>query len=377
MNYIFRSVKLSIFDVHVVLRPLWLPESKAVKDPLRFLVNSDNYQNYYQQNLSTDSFSIEPLQKGSLKANKFWQQYMNIHWLNNRPDFWRLQIPFIAKPKINVLCNDIELKLSERNIEFTVEPEVFISGIGWTTNVNINLTGNINPSFLVELISYFRTGRSQLSVQDIYPFILQDDSVSTPVRLIDLYTFIAKQLRNDFYNREMNSPNDMRKIERYHVISIKKYEGEPLLYRREKHDKPHLKVMSPSEQALMHSLLYGRFIDQQEVLQQIKKKTTLYTQFDDANFALTEFQHGTLHFMQEILRKQNLSQKTLDCMGNNIVLFLRMIFILRHFYTSSKSEKNPKIVDLRQAIAHTLKNLPERYKNKFCQGFYDNNDVLP
>jgi hypothetical protein len=379
MNYTFHSIKLSIFDLHIALRPLLLPESEAVNDSLRFLVEREGYQDYYKQIASTDSFSIVPLEKSVLRGNRFWQVYMRIpeiSWLNNTPDFWNLQIPFVARPKMKVLCNDSALKLSEKGIQTTVEPEIFITGIGWTTSINIHLEGEIDPCYLIELIAYFRTGRSPLSEQDVYPFLVQNGSFSEPMRLNQLYAFIANKLRSELYNVPRNSPGDKRVIERYHVISIKKYEGEPLLYRREKHDKPNIKVMSPSEQALMHSLVYGRFVDEEEALQQIEGRTLLYTQFDDANFALTGFDHGTLHFMQEILRKENLSPETLDCMGNNILIFLRIIFALYHFYNSSKGAKNVKIVKLRGNICKALKGLAGSYTNKFCEGFYDNYDHL-
>jgi hypothetical protein len=133
--------------------------------------------------------------------------------------------------------------------------------------------------------------------------------------------------------------------------------------------------MSPSEQALMHSLVYGRLVDEEEASQQLEGRV-LYTQFDDTNFALTEFDRGTLHFMQEILRKENLSPETLDCMSNNILTFLRMIFALYHFYNSSKGERNDKIVKLRRNLCKTLKGLAGSYTNKFCEGFYDNYDHL-
>jgi hypothetical protein len=375
MNYTFHSVKLSIFDLHIALRPLFLPESQAVNDSLRFLVDREGYQDYYNQNASTDSFSIVSLGKSAVRGNKFWQVYTKIHWLNTTPDFWNLQIPFVARPKMTVLCNDSALKLSERGIQATVEPEIFIAGIGWTTSINIHLEGKIDPYYLIELIACFRTGRSRLSEQDVYPFLVQNGSSSEPMRLDQLYTFIADRLRKELYNVQRNSPNDKRVIERYHVISIKKYEGEPLLYRREKHDKPNIKVMSPSEQALMHSRVYGRLVDEEEASQQLEGRV-LYTQFDDTNFALTEFDRGTLHFMQEILRKENLSPETLDCMSNNILTFLRMIFALYHFYNSSKGERNDKIVKLRRNLCKTLKGLAGSYTNKFCEGFYDNYDHL-
>jgi hypothetical protein len=241
MNYTFHSVKLSIFDLHIALRPLLLPESEAVNDSLRFLVEREGYQDYYNQNASTDSFSIVSLGKSAVRGNKFWQVYTKIHWLNTTPDFWNLQIPFVARPKMKVLCNDSALKLSERGIQATVEPEIFIAGIGWTTSINIHLEGKIDPYYLIELIACFRTGRSRLSEQDVYPFLVQNGSSSEPMRLDQLYTFIADRLRKELYNVQRNSPNDKRVIERYHVISIKKYEGEPLLYRREKHDKPNIK----------------------------------------------------------------------------------------------------------------------------------------
>ena len=366
MDYVFSSVNLSIFDVHITLQPLLLRESQAVQSSFLFLVIPDIYRNrYLTTNVTTTTLSINPLSLRTFKKNHFWKKYKEIKWLNNAPDFWKLQIPFIVTPKMNISPNNQALFLESKGIKATVKPEIFLSAIGWSTNISIHLEGEITPQELVKLINIFRNG-----ADDIQPFLVEENAIIHEMTLGKLYESIAGRLRSEVYQAP---PADIRSISRYHVLSIRKYQGTPLLYKKFPHDKPQTDKMKVAEQSLMHSLMYGRPVSREETLEQIQESKILFTQFDDANFALTEFDHGTLHFMQELGRK-NLSPETVDCMGNNICNFLRMFFLLYRSYknATSASQLNAKATALcKRDIRDNIKLLPMYYTNKFCQEFYD------
>jgi hypothetical protein len=216
----------------------------------------------------------------------------------------------------------------------------------------------------------------------IQPFLVNVQGDQTGAQTpSQIHQYLANKLRSEVFQTQWNSPADILSIPRYSVISIKKYEGTPLLYKRLPHDKSETNKMKVSEQLLMHSLVYGRLLRREKTLEQIENPQILYTQFSDTNFALTEFNHGTLHFMQEFSRNPELSEKKLDCMGNNICTFLRMVFILYHSYTYTMALQDSQLSIKANAlfkdnIKHHIEELYRRYKNKFCYDFYRNHGGL-
>jgi hypothetical protein len=362
MDYVFNSVEIFEFDIRVAVQPLLLPETKAVQSQCLFLVQKDNYRTQYQQKngIRTATFKIRPLTDRVLKRNHFWRRYKEI-WLNNgSPDYWRLQMPFLCKPSTTIRLNLKELELEGASIQGSVEPRIFLSALGWSVNLHFRLQGRMEPAQLVSFIGRLRN-------RNIYP-LLVDGKEKT---LGGTHGFLSDYIRNEIYSQE-NPPADILKLPRHLVVSISRFDGPKRLYRKRFHDKPELMEMTDEDRALIHSIVYGRPVSNEEAIEQ---KVSL-TQFDDANFALTEFDHGTLLFMQEAaaIGSVDRSEASLKCLCWNIQTCSMMILTWLSFYEIAARYGNlsPKVQDLRNGVQHTLQELRDRYTNKVCQTFYLN-----
>lgn len=363
------AINISVFDIHTTILPLLLPETEAIQSKFRFLIYPDWYRTKYneQKKEETKTFQINPLTKDNLQYNHFWKHYQRICRYNNFPDYWMLQLPFILKPIKNFISLDLsklfnKKVLSEENITLgKIEPKltIFLSSIGWSTNINIYLKDNFDSQQLINIIHNLRE-------RDVRPFLVDQKNLS----LSELYQYCSSLLRQEIYSSE-NSIPDILTIKRHFVISIEEFEGQVKLYHSFGYHDKNIPKMKNEERAFIHSIIYGRDIS----IDEFKTQRVSLTPFNDANFAVTEFEHGTLLFMQDLIKKAHLDShrsNKLVCLNGNIQVCSIILLLWIQFYKKARQRKylGRKAKALYDNIPSTLNLLPVYYTNKFCQTFY-------
>jgi hypothetical protein len=125
----------------------------------------------------------------------------------------------------------------------------------------------------------------------------------------------------------------------------------------------------------MLSMLYGRPIDAGQVVRG-ETPHVLWTGISGPNFALTDFQHGTLVFAQLVASNPKMVKKAV-CLANNIRDCTMMILTLLNFYRlSTDGSKRARITAMRNFAKTNLTGIKARYKNQFCQNYYLKNEAL-
>jgi hypothetical protein len=358
MAYTVHEADIYLFDIHTTIKPLLVP--KAVQDQLSFLVDPKRYQEQYkaEQVVKTDTFCIRPLTKRVFVRDHFWHYYKEI-WLDEDvPNYWKLQTPFLYDP----IKTQVKLAAEELDFHTEVQRFIYLSAIGWATNLQINIKGDIDPGDqLVQFVG-------QLLDRDTTLFRLEGQEMN----LSGIFKAISDQLRKDVYKPNY-LPVDKLKIARHCVLSLTQATGSVRHYDRDDEWLTGEDTMADTDRALMHSLLYGRSISVQEFAEREQKKEYIVTKFGygSSEFALTDFRRGTLLFMQD---SANISSRraSLRCLASNIRRCSIMTLLLPHFYDESAryAKENTMIANLRESIKTTLKELPSYYTNKFCRALY-------
>src|SRR5215212_2652182 len=139
MAYVFQSVDIFAFDLHITVNPL--RDSTVVQKDYAFLINPDLYRAQYESGklLETPNFIIRPLTwRSHHKRHHFWRPYLDM-WPAGKADYWGLQVPFSLKPKD---CK-IEITTAGKTFKVAVLPMIYLWSFGWSTNLNIYLRGEI------------------------------------------------------------------------------------------------------------------------------------------------------------------------------------------------------------------------------------------
>ena len=350
MAYVFHEVDIHAFDVHTTTKALLNP---AVTQPaFRFLTNAADYRKQHKSGvvLKTPNFVVNPVTGRSLKRNRFWKYYKDIWTAGGEPDYWKLQMPFFCDPGRDL----VQLIVNTPGFTGKVRPIVCLSAVGWSANLHISLKGNIQPSQLRDLVG-------SLQGQAAKPFTLKGNNRG----LSEVFKHLSDQIRKDVYLPQHQS-GDMPKVARYLVVSIARFTGPKKSYR-----SGATGAMIDSDRALMFGLLYGRNIKVPEWAKKDGDRSVMLTGFKDTSFALTDFQQGTLLFMQESALKPE-RRAALGCFGSNFSSCSMMTLIITNFYHDSArySSESPVIKSLRNDIKTTLKELPNRYKNAVYRTFH-------
>ena len=359
MGYDFQTVDFFFFDYHAVYEPLL--SGGGLQPDFLFLTEPDAYQTQYQsnQNIQTAHFDIQPLRWRMLTHHHFWKYYQTINHLGSAPDFWGLQMPFICRPK------HFKLSLLTGTDRFaaTVRSFVFLSAMGWSTNLEIRLTGHMSP---LELQNFMR----QLTDEKAVPFAVDGQRRTLP----KVFEFFAEKLKKDVYLPHLI---DRRRITRYSIVNLAKFEGEIAHYRS---SDSTAKQMPAADRAALHAILHGTSVSVPELIKRENNKKFLLTYFIDPDFAVTYFDYGTLIFMQRKALKTNYEASksrrgAMRCHSSNLRNYLAMTLLLSRFYSDTKSYENTekgqqRIKSLRADIKTVLRSIPHWYTNPFCQSFH-------
>jgi hypothetical protein len=362
MAYEFQSVDLSIFDFHAAVNALTNPAS--VRPEFQFLTDPAQYNARYQggQPIETDGLRIRPMRWRAFSYHFFWKYYQLIHQ-TGQPDFWKLQMPFVCYPK----QTEIKLHTGSQDFEGFVRPTVFLSAMGWATDLNIRLRGRMKPADVQEFVR-------RLANKPASPFEVDGARMILP----EVFEHFTALVRGGVYLPNMV---DALKVKRYMIMSLSQYSGDLAFYRGPA--AAGVKQLPAADRALFHSMLRGAPVGVPDVIKLENERKFLITRFIDPaesnnpDFAITYFDYGTLVFMQRTASGSNAARwkarrGAMRCHASNIRNYLLMTLSLHAFYRDSASEAaaSATVKDLRDSIKASLVQLPARYTNPFSQSFH-------
>lgn len=366
MAYTFQEVNVFAYDLHTTVAPL--SDETLFAEDARFLLSPEKYQQNYldRQEVTTSSFKINPLSVKELH-HYFWDAYSSILRLGSHPDYWRLQIPFVCDVKDIA----VEVDLGGIEAEATIYPKVLLSGIGWSTNLEIRLKGEMSSESLVSILS-------KLFQQKEKPYKI----AGVPQTLTEVFGHFTSRLRAELHTRQ-KPPIDKMMLEKYFVVSPARVSGKIQYYcppNKPDHPAPSwvgglsgADKMSHSDHALMLSFLYGQSVNATQWYDWSYQRF-LHTKMKNASFALTDYERGTFVFMQENSLDDTADKKrrsALWCFASNVRYCSMMTAFLVRFYEVSKREATASAVQsLRAAIKTILDGMPLDYPNSVCTNMH-------
>lgn len=355
MAYVFNAIDLSIFDYHLVPDPLTNPVS--IQDTYSFLIDPVFYNVHYKlgEAVQSPSFGLTPLRWRSLNYHHYWKYYQTIWPTNGSYDFWKLQMPFIGKPG----QTKIGLNTGSSNFEGTVDCSIFVTAMGWSTNLDIKLRGQMSPGDITQFIG-------RLSNKGASMFIVN----GTPKILPAVFEYLADLTQKELYT---SKSVPLLKLKRFIVMTLAGFDGPLAPYQAAG------KRIPASDRALFHSMLKGEAIGFAEVVKRESQDKFLLTQFQSRpDFAITYFDHGTLLFMQETalhaLQQGRVARSKMKCHSKNIRNYLLTTLGLYIAWRDLKSTAahNEKVKSLWSNAFATLQEIPKKYNNQYCQSFHRN-----
>ena len=293
----FQAVDILAFDVHTAINPLANPE--LVKLDFRFLVDKDKYNQQYNSGLpvQANDLIISPFKKRQLfHHNHFWRNYLAMSSGSER-NYWGLQIPFIYEP------NNIDLMVNMQGLNFQVEKQaiVFLNSMGWSTNIKIRLTGDIAPIKLQDFVGRLYNKNDMLS-------------------LSSTFQELSHRVRGGVYISPL-TVGDTLSISKHLIISLIPFNDSSDHRKYFKSEWGESPYMTDAERAKLLGILFGNQITLEQLSLNIKKVTV--TRFGGTNFALTNWDTGTLLYMQESAVDQINNSASIGSILRTVLLLLK------------------------------------------------------
>lgn len=371
-DYMFQTVYLQAFDLHIVTQPLG--DITMLQDDCRFLADPILYQQSYlnSSQLRSKRLSIAPFAKRNFTYNHFWNFYGSIkHQLQQQePDYWRLQVPF----KCRLLKWDLKVILEGAKFEVTVRPEIEVSALGWSTSLKFRLAGEISVEQLTEFVGKLR-GKATAGDANIL------ELNGTRLPLWKVFRAVQEEMFGEVYSGQ-NPPQETRVLDRYIIVCPARFTGPLKSFKDEYASNP----MSGEECASFLGMLYGEPVAEERFEQEYSARKFTVVQFHNylQDFALSEFDKGTLLFMQKTAQaaeKYPRASRRLDCFSSNVGAIVMMIRSLHYFYKCAYVRKyagtNAVIGPLFKGVTTDLSELCQGYQHDFSKFMFSNFSSLP
>lgn len=351
MGFAFTDILINIFDAHPAVQAAQAQSPKYFQPGFDFLINEQRYDALYRSSnvVKTKSFEFRPLPL-PLMMRHFWGRYASIQ--NGLP--WKAQLPLVSE------SNNINLKLAFKipGIKLGIRSAVYLSPIGWSTKISVRLQGFIKNRDLIKTVNSISN-----KIPEQIPFSIEGKTYN----ITELFRHFQNLLLEEVYSKD-KPPHLGMQIERHIVVSLNKFEGSPVNY----------ETMTKADQALMRGILFGQEVDAAMEInsqgQANQLKPIVVT--NPYNFALTEFNYGTLIFLQRHV--QDPSRKAaIHCFATNVSNCIIMILALSSFYKSAKSsDKETPLGMMSTQAKNNLCGLPKAYPNQVCQYYFLNHNYL-
>lgn len=345
MAQILKAVDLILFDFHLDTRPLLSPAT--LNPAFSFLGEPNKYHDAHQQghSFAAGALTIKPVSNRARGRNRFWRRYCPIG-KNNPAKFWQIQLPFevtFAEPVV----------LSSPGITVRVRPSALVTAYGWSTNLELTLTGSFSLDDLQKLTTNLLDSDKKL-------FCIHGQARNLPRTL----SYFGSAWQKAVYCPGNGAPRDVLKVPRHLLLSIGRCSGKAKTYREEGPDR-----MTDAERAKLHAVLLGTPFTLEDLQQANSESKYLYTQFGvPFNFALTYFQHGSLLFLQRESGDQHGRRKSLRCLAHNLRHFSLLTLGLSNFLNEKLEETGAQ--ELQESLCDTLISLRDCYTNQFCQAWF-------
>jgi hypothetical protein len=358
MPYQFQRVDICAFDFHLMLAPL--AGGTPTKASFNYLVDPTLYNQQYSAGSQTNTanLSFSPLDWRTLTYHHFWKYYQTIQAAaGGKYDFWKLQMPFIGRIK-----DQIKLVSGSPNITGAVIPTIFLSGIGWSTNLNIRIAGQLTSAQLSDFVGKLANKGASL-------FEIEGQRLTLP----QVFEYVGNTVLTEVYEPKSI---DAIKIKRQLIVCPFEATGPVAPYPA---GQTGAKRISTADRASLHSILLGVPVSFADVRNFENERRFLLTQFyNGPDFALTYFEKGTLLFMQDTAiaggAYRRALQAKLECLLSNIRNYLVITLDLYNFCLATANNPNldAKTKALRSDLIFSLQSIPKNYSNHFCQSFHAN-----
>ncbi len=356
MQVVLKDIDILLFDFHLDLRPILSPARlnagfTFLSDPVKY-----HAQQSAAKSFAAGALVLRPLNSRSRKRNRFWTRYCSVFPTSATPD-WDIQVPFTIRPNV-----DISVPLSVGTTTAKVRPSIEVNSIGWSTNLEVAISGSLSPSDLQALTQ-------RLLEKSQKPFTI----AGSPASLPGVMKHFGSLWQSNAYSDPTQPPRDTNPIERHIIVSIGCYQGTAEPYR---HWVGSTSWMTDAECAQLHSILLGRPFTIQELSPLGGDQGYTYTQFGDTadNFAISYFNHGSLIFMQKEAVENRKRRKSMGCLAKNLshfsLLALSIPNVLRH------TAQGQLIQGLKATLRGSLKSLGDTYTNEFCRTWFRKHSFL-
>jgi hypothetical protein len=349
MKTIFRAVDIHAFDVHTLLHPL--SAKNTLRPEFQFLTDATAYRNQYQKAdvIETPAFHVHPLSKRTQTSNHFWKNYLGAS-AGVAIDYWKLQAPFICsvrRPFVNLIVNSANTRGGVRCL-------AYLSPLGWSTNMNLHLSGEFTLEDVRDLVFAIQKGPAPFPAAHL-------EIGGKQAGLVDVFKWFKEKLFAEVYNPQ-SLPQDHVTVPKQLVISLSRFDGPPIQFQKSLNSKG----MTDADQALMHSLLRGEPIDAISLAQKLRERKYTFVTFDRlTDFMLIYFDYGALIFMQQSAIRKGRRQRSLSCFASNTRNAAVTIWGLLNFYNTSSAEaaKDPAIGAARTCARDNLKAMGINFLN--------------
>lgn len=363
MKHTFHVVDITVFDVHTTVKPLIIKD--CVRPELSFLVNEHLYRQQHQSRaaIETADFRIKPLKYSSRQYTYFWKNYLNV-WPEKWSDYWKLQIPFTCEPRgANLSVID-----ADTDIEIKLRPVIYLSALGWSTHLTLQLKGDMKLEQVRSLI-----GKLRSKDEDGQIFRLKGENVS----LSGVFKYLSERMRETLYkpNRAVSEKLDETNVHRHFVVSLTNFSGAIYYYKSKWWHRD--ERMTNADQATLHSILHGRPIPVKEFAYLTRDNKFSLIHFKGPDLALSYFNLGTLIFLQQSAAKSS-RRVSMQCLASNITncSMMSLMFLYFHGQATKLGRSNPLVGELLKYVEEGLQRMPERYTNKFCEKLFSNHSDL-
>ncbi|MFL6259032.1 MAG: hypothetical protein ACJ76Y_04910 [Thermoanaerobaculia bacterium] len=325
---VLKQLRIQVFDVHLHLQQVW--DTTLLRPEVAFLVSRlDHARAYVRDGLpSSPDYAISPLGR-ELHVSRFWRHYRRL--LPTRPGLaaplpWECHLPFVftwRRPSL-------EYKPAQTGLAATINASALLWPYGWSSNLEINLSGEITRDQVPEILEEVRSGT---------PFVVDGQ----PLDLAGTFRALTGWLKKALYQQPVQ---DSLPVKRRLVVSLL-WEGAG---KREGWDADWAVQAFPSPEEAAVATDHIR------------------TRLKGSDFAVTFFQLGSL---VSLSRRPSQSASTLSCASTNLRSFLGTAHTLLYFlkHGKQKTGESPELDGLLESGHDVLLALPEGYRNPLCEHF--------
>jgi hypothetical protein len=337
----FHEVRIVMFDINTTLAPLVSPG--CLREPFKFLAGQSAYNTWHEARSAArhGGLVVRPLPAKIFDHNHFWKNYRGTGGIPPHSDYWSLQIPALAA------LPSVKLAVSTGDPAFTaiVRPVIFLSPIGWSTNLCFTLLGDITPAALTGFMNGLRGG-SPMAID------------GAAVGVSGAFKAISSRLSAALFDPGCGCVHTVP-VRSYAVIGVTSYSGSGVA------TGGGSKPLTDAGRAMLFGVLQGKPFTPEAwaaargsyLAREIGSRGTC---------AITDFEKGTIIFMPvDALRNDPAlhDSSQLQCVSSNVARAMMMTLMGAKFHAKAAGSDLPAVVELRKAIRRNVTGMAKAYDN--------------